>query len=112
MYHNKIHAVLSCPPVISRAPGLSLSLAAVNPGWFSRMVLLFWCWLTQVVLEKRPLNESSSSISSSSSSSSSLVMFGAVSYQTLTCLYLLTIHVSVQIEKPFYCVPVCLCRRQ
>jgi len=23
------------------------------------MVLLFWCWLTQVVLEKRPLNECS-----------------------------------------------------
>ena len=28
---------------------------------FTRMVLLFWCRLTQVVLEKRPLNERSNS---------------------------------------------------
>jgi len=28
------------------------------------MVLLFWCWITRVVLEKRPLNECSSSNSS------------------------------------------------
>jgi len=35
---------------------------------FTRMVLLFWCRLTQVVLEKWPLNECSSSSSSSSSS--------------------------------------------
>jgi len=34
---------------------------------FTRMVLLFWCQLTQVVLEKRPLNEYSTSSSSSSS---------------------------------------------
>ena len=27
------------------------------------MVLLFWCWLTQVILDKRPLNECSSSSS-------------------------------------------------
>jgi len=29
-----------------------LSLASLK----SRMVLPFWCWLTEVVLEKRPLN--------------------------------------------------------
>jgi len=36
------------------------SLASVK----SRMVLPFWYWLTQVVLQKRPLNGSSSSSSS------------------------------------------------
>ena len=29
---------------------------------FTRMFLLFWCWLTQVILEERPFNECSSSI--------------------------------------------------
>jgi len=37
----------------------SLSLAPVNPDCFTRMVLPFWCWLAQVVLEKRPLSECS-----------------------------------------------------
>ena len=35
-----------------------------SPASFkSRLVLPFWCWLTQVVLEKRPLNGCSSSSS-------------------------------------------------
>jgi len=33
----------------------------------SRLVLPFWCWLTQAVLENRPLNGYSSSSSSSGS---------------------------------------------
>jgi len=37
----------------------SLSLAPVNPDWF----YLSWCRLTQVVLEKRPLNGCNSSSS-------------------------------------------------
>jgi len=45
----------------------SLSVAPVNPYCFTRMVLLFWFWLTQVFLEKRQLNECSSSSSNSSS---------------------------------------------
>ena len=39
------------------------------------LVLPFWCWLTQVVLEKRPLNGCSSSSSSSSCVSSSCRLF-------------------------------------
>jgi len=52
----------------------SPSLAPVNPDWFFQngsASLLLCCRLTQVVLEKRPLNECSSSSSSSSSSCSS-----------------------------------------
>ena len=37
----------------------------------SRLVVPFWYWLTQVVLEKKPLKRCSSSSSSSSSSSKS-----------------------------------------
>jgi len=37
----------------------------------SRLVLSFWCWLTDVVVENRPLNGCSSSSSSSSCCSSS-----------------------------------------
>jgi len=38
----------------------SLSLAPVNPDRFYQNGLLFWCRFTQVVTEKRPLNEHSS----------------------------------------------------
>jgi len=55
-------------------PKTSSSLASFK----SRLVIPFWYWLTQVVLEKMPLN----GCSSSSSSSSSLL-----SYITLLCIF-------------------------
>jgi len=39
----------------------SLSLAPVNPNWFYQNGSVFWCQLTQVILEKRQLNECSCS---------------------------------------------------
>ena len=52
----------------------------------SRLILPSWYWLTQVVLEKRSLNECSCGISSSSSSSSSCIqcVISGVSAQWLT----------------------------
>ena len=55
--------------------------------------LPFWCWLTQVVLEKRPLNGCNSSSSSSSSSSSTgnitvqdEIWYGRIHFRvSLTC---------------------------
>jgi len=51
----------------------------------SRLILPSWYWLTQVVLEKRSLNECSCGISSSSSSSSSCIqcVISGVSIQWL-----------------------------
>ena len=52
------------------AYGPADATASKNPiiyaSFKSRLVLPFWYWLTQVVLEKRPLNGCSSSSSSSS----------------------------------------------
>ena len=48
---------------IAQLMPLSLTICSpVNPDiGFTRMVMLLWCRLTQVVLEKWPLNECSSS---------------------------------------------------
>jgi len=55
---------------IAQLMPLSLTICSpVNPDiGFTRMVMLLWCRLTQVVVEEWPLNECSSSSSSSSSS--------------------------------------------
>ena len=53
--------VVQLMPLHPKTPS---SLASFN----FRLVLAFWYWLTQVVLEKRLLNGCSSCISSSSSS--------------------------------------------
>jgi len=67
------------------------------------MVLLFWCWLTQVVLEKRPLNECRSS-SSSSSSSSFTIKFVTVCYvySLLTIEYVKLICVKYAAVLAYY----------
>ena len=43
-----LHMVQLMPPHLKTQPSLAL--------FQSRLVLPFWYWLTQVVLEKRPLN--------------------------------------------------------
>jgi len=62
----------------------------------SRLVLPFWYWLTQVVMEKRPLNGCSSS---SSSSSSSIISDG---YDGADCRLRVGVCVVFAQEKNFF----------
>jgi len=53
-----------CLHMVHLMPLLSKTSSSLVSFKF-RLVLLFWYWLTQIVLEKRPLNGCSSSSSSS-----------------------------------------------
>jgi len=59
-----------CLPMVQLMPRHSKTPSSLA-SFKSRLVLPFWYWLNQVILEKRPLNGCSSSSTSSSSSSSS-----------------------------------------